>query len=294
MGKNLLLKLISEDYEIEDNPYSNWARLGEHDSFVINKKAGTFYWNSKNIFGDAYVYLTKVRGYSHDEAKKALKDNKDYNGEFIQVIRKGEETTIYPALVDVFWENGKDNRDYWYKRLLTDKTIDRFRLGYFNGWSTLPVYDDGILKNIQLRRDEPKKATIPYWSGISPALFNTSILKYVDTVYIAEGAVDAILLTQLRLPAISKNTGAEYWNVNWFTKFADTKHIYVVYDNDDAGRNGAKIVAENLGIYRTKIFTFDGFSPKYDIVDFFRDGHSKQEFIDLINERSAYLFEYGA
>lgn len=103
--------------------------------------------------------------------------------------------TPYEKLVDFLWLNGKSDRTYWYHRCLEDSTIDRFRLGYFEGWYTLPIYYSGSLYNIQCRRDLPERKMKAWYGGKRPSLINSDILKIVRKVYITEGPVDAILLS---------------------------------------------------------------------------------------------------
>ena len=63
------------------------------------------------------------------------------------------ENAPYEKLGNSTWMNGKHHRTYWYNRLLTDDTIDRFQLGYFNGWNTIPVFESGQLVQIQKRKE---------------------------------------------------------------------------------------------------------------------------------------------
>ncbi len=69
----------------------------------------------------------------------------------------GVPSVPYEKLVEILWREGKNEREYWYKRTLKDTTIDRWRLGYFDGWYLIPLYLDGIFINFQCRRDEPEK-----------------------------------------------------------------------------------------------------------------------------------------
>ena len=51
-------------------------------------------------------------------------------------------------------------------------------------------------------------------------------------------------------------------------------------------------VANSLGQYRCKIFTFDGFSDKYDAGDWFRNPTTnKNSFYTLVKREGRYVFE---
>jgi len=95
----------------------------------------------------------------------------------------------------------------------------------------------------------------------------------------------------LGIPTISKMGGASGWMPEWYEKFLKIKQIYLIFDNDKAGIAGAKGIAEWLGVYRCKVFTFTTFKEKYDVIDYFRDNHTVDEFINLVKDGSYYAFE---
>jgi len=282
----LLLEFVEQDFGIRGS--GNYYRALDHDSLVVDTRSGVFFWNSKGIFGKPLDYLTKVRRMRFLDAKELLKFS---NGKVPIYVKKKKEDVPLIDLVDVFFNNGVNNRDYFYNRLLTDETINKFKLGYHNGWSTVPILEKGKLLNIQLRRDIPEKRVLPYYKT-KPVLYNADLLNKISNVVICEGIVDSILLNQLGIPAISKLGGAMTWLTEWFEYFIGIESIYLVFDNDDAGRKGAKRVAKELGLYRCKIFTFNGFREKYDIIDYFRDNNNIDNFIRLLKTESQYAFKF--
>lgn len=273
----LLKNLIDEDFGIEHDTGDYWRGI-KHDSLVLNYKEGLFYWNSRDIAGGVVEYYKYVRN-EKPPAKfliKKLPLSKSLS------VEKREEIVVYPKLVDAFWKAGQNKRDYWYKRLLNDDTIDRFKLGYNNGWYSIPLYKDGDFYNIQFRRDEPKKGITQKYRR-PPFLFNSAILGVVSEVIFAEGIVDAILLSQLGFPAVSKNTGANGWYTDWIKYFKYVDKIYLVFDNDTAGKKGMETGSRILGTHRCKGYTFEDFDKSgYDVIDYFKDGHSKEDFTKLL------------
>ena len=213
---SLLLELIENQYTITGR--GKFLSTAEHDSLVINTETDTFFWNSKGIVGDAYVWLTKILGYTHKDAKDFIRLH-SRDGELKVYTKitnhKGETTTVYPKLVKLLWENGKNHREYWYKRGIFDDTCDRFLLGYDEGWYTIPFFVDNALVNFQKRRDEPEKRILPWYRGIGPVLFNSSILTVASAVVLTESPTDAIILSQYGYPAVSHNGGAEFWTQAW-------------------------------------------------------------------------------
>lgn len=285
----LLAKFIDEDFGLKTKETSKWGKGIEHDSLILDKERGVFFWNSEGLAGGPIDYLCKVRKMDFPEAQRFLKN---YYAPPVLFSEHKEEVVTYTPLIDIFHECGKKNRTYWYKRLLTDDTIDRFRLGYYEGWYSIPIMDGLDLLNFQMRRDEPEKKIRPWYRGVGPVLFNADLLKITNSVIITEGTVDAILLNQLGFPAIGHTMGSN-WNSDWFYRFMKVTKVYYVADNDKVGLSAGKKVAQNLGVYRTKILVFDGYPDKYDTIDFFRNGGTLDEFRDLLYNRSKYSFELG-
>jgi DNA primase len=290
MNESLLERLIGKEFHITGE--GRWATTEEHDSLVIDRERDIFFWNSKCIFGNAIDWLTKIKGYSYAKAVNSLADV-DRVVLLSQIEKKErEEVIVYPELVSMFWQDGKNKREYWYNRNLTDETIDNNSLGYHNGWYTLPIFMDGF-KNFQMRRDKPSKRILPYYRGVGPLLVNSDILTYVDEVAITEGPVDALLLTQEGFPTVSHTGGSHGWKKEWYSHFLRQKKIFVVADNDAAGLNGAKKIADLLGQTRVKVLLFEDKPERYDTVDFFRDGGTIDKFKEMLYNNSKYVFELG-
>lgn len=294
MESTLLQNLVEEDFGYKKEG-QNWGRSLDHNSLVVNEETQRWYWNSEDMGGDVEAYLRFVRGLNKKSAKEII----NLRGRIISggVLEKKEDGDILPydKLIDVFWELGKGNREYWYNRKLTDKTIDRYRLGFYDGWNLIPLYDEmGNFANFQCRRDEPSKF-IKYWyKALKVYPFNFEMLQLVDYVFVTEGMVDAILLNQEGIPAVSQTGGAGYWNTEWFYSFNRIKTIYYVADNDKAGRFAAQRAAKNLGTERVKIFLFgDTFPDKYDSVDWFRENKDASSFRSMVQEGSRYLYQIG-
>ena len=282
--KSLIEALVGESYTVVTTG-SRWAKTLEHDSLVLNTEKNTFFWNSKGLYGGAYDWLTKVKGMSHYKALAKLEEmSKLYTSSVHVQFNKGESVVTYPELVDLFWENGKEFRQYWYDRCLTDETIDEFRLGYVDGWFTIPVFEDYTLKNFQMRRDFPEKRISKWYRGTGISLWGDDILSKSNWVIFTEGLVDGILLRQYNLPSITTDAGSGAWRDDFLVKFKNQELIYIVYDNDSSGIKGAKKLARRLGSSRCRIYTFEGYREKYDIVDFFREGGNSKEFLEKIRK----------
>lgn len=283
-----LQDLIGEKYTIVGS--GKWLRTREHDSLVIDAERQIFFWNSKGISGDALFWCTHILGMDYKDAKNYIDYSKDIS--LYQIADNGKETlpTLYPALVDIFFERGKKHREYWYNvRGYTDQTINRFKLGYTGKWYTIPIYVKGAFKNFQIRLEEPK--TIRYWyKHIGPHPFNFSILPTTTWAVLTEGPVDAIMLRQNDVPAVSQTGGSGHWDGRWVSDFSHIKYLYICYDNNKAGDMFSQKVGNYFGD-RAKIYNFWDFDKGYDVTDFFKDGHTVDEFMRLLIDKSLYYYQ---
>lgn len=291
---SILRTLIEEEYEFLQVNNSRYLKTREHSSLVLDTEKDIFFWNSRNIAGNALTWLTKINGLSFEQAQKKLSDYKVSPLDGItSYVYRGETVVVLPELVDVFWEAGKHtlHREYWYNRGINDRTIDRFRLGWHNGWNVIPIFVNGIFVNFQMRRDEPDKRVMSWYKGIGSKLFNSDLLKLTPSVIITESPTDAIILQQHGFPAVSHTGGASGWNIRWFPYFIYLKNIFILYDNDEAGVKGARKVAEHLGEYRCRVYTFEGYVDKFDAGDFFLGGGTSEQLTQLLETESKYSFQ---
>jgi DNA primase len=287
MYLELLESLIEQDFGYTHT--GNWGKSQEHSSLVVDRQKELWFWNSRDMRGNVKDYLLLIRGYSEAKATEFLKSKS--NTRILELPESDEASVPYEKLVEFLWLNGKNNRDYWYRRGLNDNVIDRFKLGFSGEFFTIPIYVNGEFKNFQCRKDIPEKKIRPWYRHSGPLMFNSDILQFVNKVFITEGPVDAILLTQLGYTAVSHTAGATGWNNEWFKYFFKQKEIIYIADNDQAGIAGAKRVAKCLGETRVRILRFADKAEKYDTVDFFRDGGTKQEFEQRLSSDLKYSFE---
>lgn len=286
-----LEELIGQDYTITGK--GRYLKTLEHDSLVIDTERQRFFWNSRNLYGGIYDWLIKVKGLSHEEAKEhklqepALLFDR-------AVEHKKDSIVVMPELVEIFYNLGKQHREYWYnERGYTDETIDRFKLGYSGtGWHTIPIFVEGLFKNFQCRRENSRMMR-PWYRDLGALPFNFGILNICSEVFLTEGPVDAIMLRQNGLPAVSQTTGAGARNVygKYFEKFAKIEKVFIIYDNDKAGNHGAKQVAGVFG-EKALIYNLWDFDESYDVSDFFKDGHTVDELLNLIETKGRKPYEW--
>jgi DNA primase len=171
-------------------------------------------------------------------------------------------------------------RAYWNDRGLTDQTINEFFLGWDSKRYTIPATyrlqvfalkqrnTPEYLKSQKEARDA-KEATLraihPEWTdkqisdelptlppkytqiaGGRVGIFNADNLWEADHVVITEGEIDCMLLHQSGFTAVTSTGGAGSWKAEWAKFFVHIPHIYILYDNDSAGWQGAKRILSSI------------------------------------------------
>jgi len=279
-----LVDLIGKDYTITG--YGRYLKTAEHDSLVIDVEKQVFYWNSKNISGDALDWLVKIKGLTFAEAKRQLGVSISQRLHIYQPELR--DIIVSRKLFDSFFELGKHNREYWLnERGYTHSTIDKFSLGFSGEWYTIPIIVDGVLRNFQCRKANPKR--LKYWyQGVGALPFNLDAMIHTKIMVLTEGPVDAIMCVQNGIPAMASSVGAGHFNPMWVSRLHTIERIYAVYDNDEAGRNALERIGEMLGFW-VRGYHFEGFAEGYDITDFFKDGNTADQFRQLIKSESKVI-----
>jgi hypothetical protein len=292
-GMAQLEEIISRDYSIVG--HGRYLKTAEHDSLVIDTTKQVFYWNSRDISGDIYDWLIKVKGLTRQETRKYLQEHSPNYLRYLRnvVTQEKKDVVVNDSLIDSFYNLGKTNREYWKEqRGYTNTTIDLFQLGYTGEWYTIPIFEGGKFRNFQCRK--PDGAMKSWYRDVGPLPFNIDYVKLKPWFCLTEGPADAIMLMQHGIPAMSTNSGAGYFDTMWVSRINGCKRIFIVYDNDKAGRKGAVNVGEKLGAL-AKIYTFDSYSDKYDVTDYFKNGGNAKKFTKILFNQSKFWFEvkYG-
>jgi len=163
-------------------------------------------------------------------------------------------------------------------------TIDHFQLGSWkkNGYEfvSIPFWEAGKLVNVKyraLRFTEKKYKWRRVKNGRS-SLFHDEILdnKEHSKIYICEAELDAISLYNAGIKnVVSVTTGAKSFISAWYDRLERFKRIYLVYDSDVDGQDGAEKIAKRLGMDRC----YNVVLPKEqkDVNNFFWDSEKQKE-----------------
>jgi DNA primase len=138
-------------------------------------------------------------------------------------------------------------RDYFNSRGLTDETISKYRLGWDSLLTryTIPAYYRGFCFGIKKRRSLPEESQPEKYISEKSSrvgLFNSDVLITADWCVIVEGEIDCMTLDQAGFPCVSTTGGAKTFRPKWARFFAQCQQVFVIYDNDDPGREGVLLV----------------------------------------------------
>lgn len=185
------------------------------------------------------------------------------------------------------------------RRGITASTLEEFEIGWSDDDAayTIPIKDaDGLLLNVRLYRIEDEQGTTKIWSwggaDMDPsAIFPERVLKENDRILICEGEWDALVANQAGVPAVTGTTGAKQWMSKWNRKFTG-KDVYICYDRDQAGDDGAEKVARNLSGTAHLVAKVDlplEWREKggLDVTDFiYKMGHTKEDLLAVMEDGS--------
>ncbi len=186
-------------------------------------------------------------------------------------------------------------RAYLHSRGITDEVIDTNILGW-NGWRiTIPIYNrQGEVVFFRLAKDPddtrpaPKMISSP---GSTVELYGwDEVLKRPQEILICEGEFDRLVLQAQGFAAVTSTGGVATFRPEWADQIKQIEKVYICFDNDQAGRNGAQVVA--LMIPHAKIVEWpQEIGEGGDVTDFFvRLKRQREDFLKLLRNAKPATF----
>lgn len=222
------------DSEVSDNYQDKLSRIKDS---LIKTEEQEIIVKSIEIYKDFIDSLPKISGreliyMNGRNIIKEVLDEMNIKSYCIDVIEDLKKKYRYEELI----ESG----------LFVDYTPKTGVLRYIgiNHPIIFPFYYDNNIIAIQLRRIDnidPRYLNV----GDLKAPYNINIVLKSKVIFICEGIPDTLSLMTLGKPAIGI-IGAQNFKSEWRDYFIGKK-IYILFDNDDAGKKGAKYIKEVLG-----------------------------------------------
>ncbi|OPX90383.1 MAG: hypothetical protein A4E53_01039 [Pelotomaculum sp. PtaB.Bin104] len=226
----------------------------QHPSFSANRAKGTWFCHKEGI-GGSIKELAERLG-----VKPPFKKQEKPRGK----VRKKEITAVYPYLNvegNVIFEVVRQQpKDFLQRRPNSDQPKKYI-------WN---------VKGIDTR--------IPYRL---PEV--TAAIAKGEIVFVTEGEKDCNNLAAMGLVGTTNAGGAGKWTEKHSEHFPAGAEIVILPDNDDAGRDHARKVANQLTARgcRVRVVELPGLREKGDVSDWLKDGGTKEELLELVG-RAAY------
>lgn len=161
---------------------------------------------------------------------------------------------------------------YLASRGINRESIKRFGLGVSKDanspkWLCIPHYEGVKPVNIKFRSLPPAPKQFRRETGCRSILYNSDATKKHSEIIITEGEIDAITLIQNGFEnVVGATNGCGAFDSDWIRQLEPAKKIWICFDNDEAGQNGALSLAKRLGYNRC----WNVRLPKNDVNEFFQ------------------------
>jgi archaellum biogenesis ATPase FlaH len=169
---------------------------------------------------EAYTYLVEERGLSHEHIKKLRLGWAD-GGLLTYLIASGFS-------LEAVQEQG---------------LINHFGHDFLRDRIVIPYMEYGEPYTIRGKKIGEKYLSLP---GSTSHLYGVDNIRGEDTIHIAAGEFDCMVLNQLGFPAVGV-PGEKMWKPEWTQAVSDAKRIFIILDPDETGKAGAEKLATILG-----------------------------------------------
>ncbi len=222
----------------------------------INKYSGLFFCFSCSHTADLIELVMHCSNRTYFEAVRFIKSKEietDILSEVsLKLVDKDEWTEFDPSTISRLSSQALSSDkaiEYFNGRKITKESMLKFKLGYSENQNmvTVPVHNhEGICVGFVARSIEGKEFKNTPGLPKSKLLFNLNRVKTASAVYVVESSFDAIRLDQVGIPAVA-TLGANISSkqIELLNKYFSD--IYLIADNDDAGKTMIEKMKDRLG-----------------------------------------------
>jgi len=254
--------------------------------FYVNLSTGQYYCHHCNASGTLLSLkehigdLAKVTSFKDLSAEKTKEES-------IIPLEKVEESHV------TLLQDG-DALKYLHRRKFSQKAIEYFKVGISyekdNRWIWYPYITNGIVKDVK-KRSLIGKDFLRIGGGES-ALLNEDILSGpLEEVVITEGESDCVSLWSAGYhQVVGATIGAQGINPHWIDLLDKVQKIYIAYDSDEPGLEGAYNFANRLGLEKCyRIMLPPGIK---DVNEFFQNGYTLDQFKLIMDQAKQFHIQY--
>lgn len=137
-------------------------------------------------------------------------------------------------------------------------------------------------KDFRQRRPDDKGGWIYSVKGVAPIPYRLPEVASANTVFVVEGEKDADALAGHGLTATCNAMGAGKWR-DELSAYLSGKNVFIIPDNDAAGREHVNMVARSLSgvAEKIKIVNLPNLPHKGDVSDWLARGGTKEELLRI-------------
>lgn len=231
-GKQLVFKCLFGNCDADTKHAGHLGMVAE---------TGVYHCVKCNASGNLVVL---ARHLGDDPVELGFKEGPEKIGRVVKKKVKEIATALPSEDVEKWHAALPDHLREWLtkERGIAPHIVDAAKLGFDGERLTIPVSDCKGGWLFAKRRALPGTDAEPkylYPKGAKAALYGVEYLQGASIAVICEGELDALVLHSNGIPAVSSTGGAGTFEETWTDIFKDIPSLYVVYDNDEAGRRGA-------------------------------------------------------
>ncbi len=193
--------------------------------------------------------VTLAKHFGDDPRSVATLDKAENIGKVVKKRAKKLTKQIKSEDIDAWHAALPDNIREWLlnERGVAAEVIDEAKLGWSGTHLTIPIPDASGKYLFVKKRRTPLSDEGPKYenaTGSKAALFGVEYLEDAVMIVICEGELDALVLRSQGIPAVTSTGGAKTFNDEWVELFSKIEHVFICYDNDKPGQEGARRVGE--------------------------------------------------
>lgn len=180
-------------------------------------------------------------------------------------------------------------RQYLNGRGIHDEILELHLIGWDSQRITIPIFDrEGQLAHLKLAKDPEDltgspKMLVP--AGAATQLYGWERLRATpERIIICEGEFDRLVLEGQGFAAVTSTGGAGVFRTEWADVFREIPEVYVCFDRDEAGRQGAERVARLIPQAKVVELPIE-VGVGGDVTDYFaRLGKTREDFLSLLEQ----------
>jgi twinkle protein len=265
----------------------------EDEKFYINYKTGMWLCHHASCgqSGSWYKLLREIgETLPIREVFSDSEDDEDKIRKFATEHARLEEAheKIFADKEAIAWLKGKG---------IGEGTIRDFKIGVGvdrggDKWISLPYLREGRLTNAKYRTITGRKRFRRLPGGLSVLYNEENVTKTLGPkrILICEGESDTLAAHSAGIKWVAGVTvGSKGINPEWIDQLDRFERIYIAFDSDIAGRQGAHELARRLGYERC--FNVQLPLGIEDVSEFFAKGHSKDDFLERLRKAKHFGME---